>query len=265
MNKSPFPGMDPYLEQAWRDVHHSLCTYARDDIQAQLGGEFVARVDERLVVEQAPLATRSVYGDVRVAQRSTPRPSRPIAPASGVALAEPITIELSDEKATEGYIQIIDVRTGGRVVTVIEFLSTTNKLPGPDQNLYRRKRLELEKAGVSLVEINLLRAGPFIATFPESLLRTEQRTPYYAIVHRGWAGPCYQYYPMPLRDRLSAISIPLRESDPAVALDLQSLIDRVYRNGAHDVEIDYANDPEPPLDAQAASWADQVLIEAGLR
>jgi len=92
------------------------------------GGGFLARVDARLV-EQAPAATRSLYGDVRVAQRSTPGPSRTIAPASGVALAEPITIEVSDEKATEGYIQIIDVPTGGRVITVIEFLSTTNKLP----------------------------------------------------------------------------------------------------------------------------------------
>ncbi len=26
---SPFPGMDPYLESHWRDVHHSLITYTR--------------------------------------------------------------------------------------------------------------------------------------------------------------------------------------------------------------------------------------------
>jgi len=25
--KSPFPGMDPYLEQHWRSVHHRLLTY----------------------------------------------------------------------------------------------------------------------------------------------------------------------------------------------------------------------------------------------
>lgn len=27
---SPFPGMDPYLEAHWGDVHTSLATYARD-------------------------------------------------------------------------------------------------------------------------------------------------------------------------------------------------------------------------------------------
>jgi hypothetical protein len=31
--KSPFPGMDPYLEEHWRDVHHSFLTYARDELQ----------------------------------------------------------------------------------------------------------------------------------------------------------------------------------------------------------------------------------------
>ena len=34
--KSPFPGMNPYLEQHWRDVHARLITYASDAIQAQL-------------------------------------------------------------------------------------------------------------------------------------------------------------------------------------------------------------------------------------
>jgi hypothetical protein len=34
--KSPFPGMDPYLEQHWLDVHHRLATYARDQLQRKL-------------------------------------------------------------------------------------------------------------------------------------------------------------------------------------------------------------------------------------
>ena len=34
--KSPFPGMDPYLEQSWRDVHAALIIYSRDQLQSQL-------------------------------------------------------------------------------------------------------------------------------------------------------------------------------------------------------------------------------------
>ena len=34
--KSPFPGMDPYLERHWRGAHHALVTYARDQLQTKL-------------------------------------------------------------------------------------------------------------------------------------------------------------------------------------------------------------------------------------
>lgn len=30
---SPFPGMDPYLEAHWRDVHTRVMTYICDQIQ----------------------------------------------------------------------------------------------------------------------------------------------------------------------------------------------------------------------------------------
>ena len=36
--RSPFPGMDPYLEQFWGDVHHRLITYTCDALQRHLPG-----------------------------------------------------------------------------------------------------------------------------------------------------------------------------------------------------------------------------------
>ena len=60
---------------------------------------------------------------------------------------------------TEGYIEIRE-RGGGRVITVIEFLSLSNKQPGEGQESYRRKQAELREARISLVEIDLLRGGP---------------------------------------------------------------------------------------------------------
>ena len=33
---SPFPGMDPYLEQHWGDVHQAFITYLRDTLQLRL-------------------------------------------------------------------------------------------------------------------------------------------------------------------------------------------------------------------------------------
>ena|SRR5947209_5900130 len=47
---SPFSGMDPYLEQFWRDVHASLVIYLRDQLQGRLPPDLRARVEERVFV-----------------------------------------------------------------------------------------------------------------------------------------------------------------------------------------------------------------------
>ncbi len=41
---SPFPGMDPYLEDPayWPDLHHSFATYIRDDLQPLLHPHYYA-------------------------------------------------------------------------------------------------------------------------------------------------------------------------------------------------------------------------------
>ena len=42
--KSPFPGMDPYLEQRWRDLHTRLVHYSCDEIQTRLPTDLFAHV-----------------------------------------------------------------------------------------------------------------------------------------------------------------------------------------------------------------------------
>jgi hypothetical protein len=41
--KGPFPGLDPYLQQHWGDVHHSLIQYSRRHDSKPAGGGHVAR------------------------------------------------------------------------------------------------------------------------------------------------------------------------------------------------------------------------------
>src|SRR5436190_5548982 len=106
--KSPFPGMDPYLEQWWRDVHHRLCTYSCDQLQDQLGADLRARIDERLVVEEDEKG-RSIYPDVRVVERPAPR-GIPARSSEGVALVDPLVVQIASEPAPQGFIQILDVR-----------------------------------------------------------------------------------------------------------------------------------------------------------
>lgn len=262
---SPFPGMDPYLEQFWRDIHARCIIYAADQLQARLPADLRARVEERVFVEPVFGATRSVYPDIRVVKRGR---GPAAAPAVGAELevAEPLVIFLPDEPVTESSIAIIDVGSGRRVVTVIEILSLSNKSPGEGQELYRRKQRELKDGQVNLVEIDLVRAGDRILSVGPSRIPASHRTPYQVCVYRATAAlPCYEVYRVPLRERLPAIRIPLRPTDPDVPLDLQALIDQCYRNGGYDEDLDYEAEPDPPLDATDASWADALLRQAGRR
>ena len=66
--KSPFPGMDPYLEQFWGDVHTTLMVYARNQINESLPDDLQARVEESLSVETDEGFHRTVYPDIRVVE-----------------------------------------------------------------------------------------------------------------------------------------------------------------------------------------------------
>ena len=184
--KSPFPGMDPYLEQHWRDVHASLIIYSRDRIQEQLPGGLRCRVEERVVLERdGDTPERSMFPDVRVIERPHANGGgQAVAVESGVAVAEPLVVHAADEDQTETFLEIIDVGTGNRVITVIEVLSLSNKLPGEAHDKYVQKRKELRQARVSLVEIDLLREGHHPVAFWR--LPAAYRTHYQVAVRRGW-------------------------------------------------------------------------------
>ena len=77
-------------------------------------------------------------------------------------------------------------------------------------------------------------------------------------VRCAWSERGRALYALPLRERLLAIPIPLRQSDRPVPLDLQALLDQCYRNGRYD-DIDYAEPPTPALAGDDAVWAEALL------
>jgi Protein of unknown function (DUF4058) len=261
---SPFPGMDPYLEQHWGDVHHRLITYASDQLQERLPGGLRARVEERIFVESERGNGRSVYPDIRVVEHRRRAATSP-PPAGGLAVAEPLVIHFPDEPMTQGYIEILEVGSGNRVITVVEVLSPSNKLPGEGQDLYLRKRSELKQGGASLVEIDLVRTGRRILTLAPEEIPPSHRTTYQICVSRGGKPGEAEVYRAPLRERLPTIKVPLREADADVPLELQALIEQCYRNGRYEEDIDYRVEPVPPFDAADAKWADELLRSKRLR
>jgi hypothetical protein len=255
--------MDPYLEQYWRDIHHRLLTYASDQLQPVLPGDLRARLEERVWVEPISGDDRAIYPDIRVIERGR-RPDGAQSERAAVGFADPLVLRLEDEPASEGFIEVIDIGSGKRVVTVIELLSLSNKWPGDGQNQYTQKQRELRDAGVSLVEIDLLRAGKRVLAVPPRRIPDSHRTAYQVCVHRGWRPKEYEVYRAPLREPLPTIKVPLRETDADAPLDLQKLVELAYTNGGYD-DIDYKVEPQPPLDPDDAAWADELLKGQGLR
>ncbi len=255
--------MDPYLERHWGDVHHRLITYASDQLRKVLPRELRARVEERVFVESPDGYVRGFRPDVRVLERRKGKPRRSKA-APALALAEPLVLQ-TDEEATQGFIEIRDASSGHRVVTVIEVLSPSNKVPGDGREKYLQKRQELRDGKVSLVEIDLVRTGKRPLPLPLEKLPLSFRTPYQVWVRRGWEAVRIEVYRVPLREPLPTIRIPLRQTDTDVPLDLQALIDECYLNGDYEGDIDYEIDPQPPLDRADAGWADSLLRKPGRR
>jgi hypothetical protein len=256
--------MDPYLEWHWGDVHTRLTTYASDQLAAQLPRDLRVRVEEYVGVDEEGGDTIAFRPDVRVEERpGAPESAVATAQATAVGLAERVVVSLALEPPILRYLRIIDVRSGNRLVTAIEFLSLANK-KGKGRADYRKKQRKLTEGGANLVEIDLLRAGKYVLLAPQGLVPPNFQRPYRACVYRASRPDEAELYRVPLRAALPTVSIPLRETDREVQLNLQQLIEKSYENGQYD-DIDYKAEPIPALDSDDARWADALLREKGLR
>jgi hypothetical protein len=226
--------MDPYLEAHWRDVHASLVIYARDALQSVLPSPLRARVEESVLLETPQgLGDHPLFPDVRVVEYA-PRRGLQARAKAGAAVAEPLLVEIEPEPVTETFLEIIDREIGNRVVSVIEFLSPSNKSPGPNREQYLRKQREICSSDANLVEIDLNRFGVHTLAFPLGHLKPHVRTAYMACVRRTTRRDKAEVYPMPLWERLPVVKVPLRPDDTDVPLDLQALVEQCYRNGGYE-------------------------------
>jgi hypothetical protein len=258
--KSPFPGMDPYLEKHWGDIHSRLIIYACDQMQGNLPGSLFARVEERVYLEKPEEEGQSIYPDLRVVEY--PQGGWSAARAAleaGTTLAEPLIVHLPIEPVTETFIEIIDAETGNKVITVIEFLSLSNKTPGEGLNLFLRKQKECRQAKVSLVEVDLLRSGNRFLTIRPEQVPPQARLTYLTSVWRSWTPDTCELYPISLREKLPDVRIPLRPDDEDILLELQPLVDQAYRNGRYFRTLDYTQPPNPPLGEDNERWVRKLI------
>ena len=252
--------MDPYLEKHWGDVHHRLVQYACDALQPRLPEDLRASVDERLVVECGDIQMRRIAPDVAIVGRDPWASSESEAASGGIAVAEPLIIE--EIEVTEGFIEIRNDE--GLLITAIEFLSPANKFRGDGKKKYLQKQTEVLEARANLVEIDLVRAGRYVLAAPEDKVPPAVRNDYLACITLPDSFTLiYEVYPLPLRQRLLALAIPLREKEPRIPLDLQGVLDHAYSAGRYHT-LDYAAPLSTPLPPEGAAWAETLARGAGL-
>jgi hypothetical protein len=265
---SPFPGMDPYLEHPtlWPGVHQGLITYARADLNALLPPHYVADIGERLYVVQPE---RSIYPDVVVVEppAASLLPERGTGGTAAVLRSDaPWVLTVEPIEQREVFIEILSVGDTSRVVTVIEVLSPSNKTAGSDgRQLYVAKQREILQSPTHLLEIDLLHYGEHTVAAPRVSLLEKGTWNYLTCLHRGGQGGRYEVWATTLRQRLPRIRVPLAHGEADVVLDLQTVFDRCYDEGAYARRLDYRRDPPLPLSDDDLAWTTTLLREQGRR
>lgn len=253
---SPFPGMNPYLEQpdTWEDFHQNLITEAQHALGGQVGPNYLVKIETRLSIHELDDEERRFVGRADVSVTEHPGATG-LATTSSPTVAAPMELVLpSAEIRRESFLEIRD-RRDRRVVTVLELLSPANKTRGADHDAYVGKRRALLASHTHLVEIDLRRGG--VRPDPPELPSCD----YYVLVSRYEDRPRVGVWPLSVRDRLPLIPIPLTEPDPDVTLDLQALLHRVYDAADYGKYI-YGEAPQPPLTPADAEWARQFVPPA---
>jgi hypothetical protein len=261
---SPFPGMDPYLEsrRLWRDVHARLIVAIGDHLAPRVEPSYYVAVEERITVTPAEPADLLIPNVAVLAAPLAPSPagsSGGVAVAARPAVAAQIVAVPVYERVRESYLELRAV-DGDALITTIELLSPTNKLPGAGRQEYEAKRRQVFLSHPSLVEIDLLRLGQPMEMQPVPA------SDYLILVLHGWEYPRAQLLAFHLPQPIPEVAVPLREGEAPVPLPLGPLLHEVYDRARYARRLRYAEaPPEPPLAPEITAWLDALLHEHGQR
>jgi hypothetical protein len=262
--KSPFPGMDPFIEAfTWGNFHHTLITDICRTLSASLPRGYVATTEVRsyiALVEDEDKVERHFIPDVKITEPRE-QEAEPDAPDAAVATLDQEPVEMRaeiEEEFAEAFIDIYELRPERRLVTSIEILSPANKRPGSGSwSQYLRKRQALLMGEANLVEIDLLRCGTRMP-----MREKWTRSPYTLLVARKEQSlddlkrqaPRCHVWPAHFDRPLPKIPVPLDKPHADLTLELQPLIDAIYVQMRYAEQIDYGKPLDPPLSAKEAAW-----------
>ncbi len=263
--KSPFPGMDPYIEACglWEGFHNRLIHKIDETLAQVLPRGYTIDTATRtyiVVMEEETKKQRQAKPDVTITETAAAK--KPRRKKGGVAVAdlppaaEPVSMRaFLAEKVEEHFVEIYAEGDERVLVTCIEVLSPANKRRNSEGwEVYLRKRRAMLLGLANFIEIDLLRGGhkmPMLDPWPDC--------PYTLLVSRRIDAPDCRVWPAFFRSQLPAIPVPLADPDPDLILDLQPLLDGIYALGRYDARINYARPLAPGLSEDDAAWVRQQL------
>jgi len=253
---SPFPGMDPYLEDSefWADFHSKLASEIAYQLTSLISPKYFTGVEiHNAGISELNLgkSLHNTYPDVGIYQ-PLGHSGGTLAPVAVMTMTAPLErMVMLPERTKTRTIKIYITKTS-QLVTAIELLSPANKR-GLGLEEYQRKRMQLLDSPVHLMELDLLRGGerpgPEVYSPPID-------TDYILLVNRVRPGlRVSEIWPLPLNEAFPVLPVPLLPPDPDVPLDLNQALQTVYDRSGYHWRIDYSQPPPAPaLRPVIAEW-----------
>lgn len=252
--KSPFPGMNPWLEgYLWPDVHNRLAQVIAELLAPQIAPKYVARLAIATIMDYDPESEIGItYPDVEVFKSPT-IVEEPTVVYGNSVLTEP-TMIAPFKLPIEVRIPIIEIRdtAKNKLVTAIEILSPVNKR-NPNLKVYREKVEELHKNNIHVLEIDLLRRGTQPFTFRKN------SSHYQVLLLRAGTNKA-AVWAVNIQDKLPILPIPLLAPDADAVLDLGKAMDIIFERSLYHLSIDYNTKSAPPTFSEHDwTWIKEII------
>lgn len=225
---SPFPGMDPFLEdeKLWPAFHHQLIGSLFQILLPNLVDRYRARIGQRQYLTEMPLFTSIIR-----------------------------------EEHAEEFIEVRQ-RTDGRLITLVDVVSPTNKLNPCGRQAYLDKRREARVQNASIVEVDLVMQGQPMLDYSRDGLPDWD---YAVTVTRSTQPERYEIYTSTIQKRLPRFKLPLAVDDRDTVVDLQAAFARCYDQGGFGGNVDYRKDPPVVAADEDRRWIQDLMVQLKMR
>ena len=202
---SPFPGMNPYIEQdaIWQSFHLRFLAESPTDWSSKSRPNYIIMIDEHIHVHELPDAPRRLVGRADISVAARPRSGDAGPHASFGDLEAPSEVHLPTQDTQRvPFLEVRD-RQSRELIAVLDLLSPSNKRGGPPQPIRGRAQSIAREHGALRGDRPAPRRPADAPGGPAHLCLFGPGQP-------GEGSPRAGFWPIGLRKRLPIIPIPLR-------------------------------------------------------